>query len=126
MKRIRFFCFFLLLLAACKKDHGEAADAEAPVIKMTSPSANQAFTAGQNLVVNGRITDNTRIEEVHLELTNKTTGVLLTHEHFVPDSAGYTLARTFMLSPAATYKIKVEAEDTKGNSSEVEITVSAN
>lgn len=126
MKRICFCCFFLFVLAACKKDHGEAADTEAPVIKMTSPAPNQVFASGQSLVVNGRITDNTRIEEVHLELTNKTTGALITHEHFVPDSAGYTLARTFTLAPSATYKIKVEAEDTKGNSSEVEINVSAN
>lgn len=63
---------------------------------------------------------------MHLEITNKTSGAFITHEHFVPDSAGYSLARTFTIPLAAIYRIKVEADDTNGNTSQVEMDISAN
>ncbi len=125
MNRILFFSSFLIL-SACKKDHGEATDTEPPVIKMAAPTNNQSFAVGQTVSISGRITDDTKIGEVHLEITNKTSGAFITHEHFVPDSAGYSLARTFTIPSTAVYEIKVEADDTKGNTSQVQIAISAN
>jgi hypothetical protein len=116
----------LLLFVGCKKDVGPLADTELPTITITSPTANQVFTGGQTISINGVITDNTKLREIHLEITNTTTGAFLTHEHYAPDAAIYTLTKTFTAQASSTYKIKVEAEDPEGNKAETEITVTAN
>jgi hypothetical protein len=116
----------LLLFVGCKKDVGAPADTELPTITITSPMANQVFTGGQTISINGVITDNTKLREIHLEITNTTTGAFLTHEHYAPDAAIFTLTKTFTAQASSTYKIKVEAEDPEGNKAETEITVTAN
>ena len=127
MKRIfANLALFVLLLAGCKKDHGEPPDTTPPVIKMISPTGNQVFMASQVISIVADVSDESGIEEIHLEITNATTGAFLIHEHYVPDSSVYKLSSSFTAPSAAVYKIKVEADDVKGNSSETEVSVKVN
>lgn len=73
-----------------------------------------------------QITDDVKIEEVHLEIVNTTSNVLYTHEHFVPGPASYTLSRSFRFDVAAVYKIRIEADDSSGNIEETERTLTVN
>jgi hypothetical protein len=63
------------------------------------------------------------IKQVHLEIINTATGAFLAHEHFSPNAATYTLAKTFTAQTNASYKIKVEAEDGSRNSARAEVVV---
>lgn len=114
-----------LLFAACKKEKA-ATDTEAPVISLTTPTNNQPVTVAQALPITANVTDNEKISEMHLEIINNTTGAFITHEHYAPEAASYTLSRTFTPPSAATYRIKVEAEDAEGNQAQVTVLVSAN
>lgn len=97
-----------------------------PVISITSPTNNQVFSAGQTVNINATITDNEKLEEVHLEITNTTTGTFLTHEHYAPDAASYTLSRILTTQAATTYKIKVEAHDANENIAKTEVMIMVN
>ncbi|GAA4734074.1 DUF4625 domain-containing protein [Flavisolibacter ginsenosidimutans] len=127
MKRnLPVLALFIVLFSGCKKDHGEAPDTTPPVIMLISPSNNQGFALGQSISIVASISDQSKIEEIHLEIINATTGAFLIHEHYVPDSSIYKLASSYTAASAATYKIKVEADDAKGNSSETEVSVKVN
>lgn len=119
---------FLLLavVAGCQKNHRTEPDSEAPVIQVIAPTSNQSYTVGQAVTVSAHITDNERIEEVHLEIVNTTTNATYTHEHFAPASAGFDLLRVVNLPVAGTYKIRIEAENTLRNDGEVEIPIRVN
>jgi hypothetical protein len=116
----------LIMVLSCKRENVEAADTEMPVITMTSPTNNQVFSAGQTVNIAGTVSDNNKIEELHLEITNTTTGVFLTHEHYAPDAATYNLSRTFITQAATSYKIKIEAHDASDNVAKTEIMISSN
>ena len=123
---VLFALLFAVLFVGCTKDHGEAPDKEPPVITLISPNNNQAFALGQSIAISADVKDQSKIEEIHLEITNATTGAFLIHEHYAPDSSAYKLTSSFAAPSAATYKIRVEADDEKGNSSDTEVRVSVN
>lgn len=125
MKISSFFVVILFLLA-CKEDVDAPKDAEAPVIAITSPTANQVFSGGQTVAITGTITDNIKVKEVHLEIFNNANGVLLTHEHYVPGGTNYSLSRSLTIPAGASYKIKVEAEDESSNKAQAQLNISAN
>ena len=122
---------FLILLfiggfavfAACKKSSG---DSEKPAITVTSPQANQQFNAGQVISIIATITDNSELHEVSLEITNKATSAILIHNHYHVDVVTYNLNETYTAGAGITYKMKIEATDHSGNTSEMEFEVKGN
>ena len=112
------------LLAACQKNHSAEPDQQKPEIVVNTPSANQVFSTGQNFDIKATISDNSKIEEVHLEIINTSTNTTFTHEHYVPGGPDYNLVRTLALPNAGNYTIRIEAEDTNRNEAEVEIKIS--
>lgn len=115
--------FLLLLVTACRRDHGEAEDKEPPEVKITSPANGQTFGTGQSIILTADAADASQLEELHLEIINTTTGTFITHEHYVPNGTAYKLQSNFTPTAAAAYKIKVEADDAKGNNGEAEISI---
>ena len=123
---IRLLLFFnIALLAGCTKEKGEKDD-QPPVISISSPTNNQVFTGGQTIAINATASDNTKIEELHLNIINSTTNTFYTHEHYAPNAPTYTLSRTITVQGATTYKIIIEANDPTGNHGEQGIRISAN
>lgn len=124
MKRnILLLPLLLLLFAGCKREHGEAEDKEPPVVKITSPANGQTFSTGESIAITADVTDASQLEELHLEIINTTTGTFITHEHYVPNGMTYKLQSSFTPAAAAAYKIKVEADDAKGNDGKAEISI---
>ena len=116
----------ILFLFGCKKENAGEADTQMPLIMISSPSNNQVFVAGEQIVIHATITDNSMLGEIHLEITNTTTGAFITHEHYAPDGPSYVLNKTFSAQSSATYRIKVEAHDQKGNKAKSQINISTN
>lgn len=123
MKRFFILVFSVACLAACKKDGG---DSEKPVINVTSPAANQQFTAGQTVNVVATITDNDELHEVHLTVVNKTPSAEVVHFHNHVDVKSYSMNESFVVAAGVTYNIKVEADDHAGNHSEIQFDVKGN
>jgi hypothetical protein len=116
----------VVFLFSCKKENCIDGDSQMPVIKMTTPTNTQSFTAGQPIPISASITDNQKIREIHLEIINTTTGAFITHEHFSPGKAEFLLSKTFTAQATSAYKIKIEAEDMHANKARTEATITSN
>lgn len=116
---------YVLLFVGCKKEAGNDSDKTAPLIVFASPSNNQLFVGNEAVNIDASISDDSKITEIHLEILNKTTNVLYTHEHFVPDGNTYNLKSSFVIPPATAFEIKIEAVDKNGNNAEATVNVSA-
>lgn len=105
------FCAWL----SCSKRSGSAEDKQSPVIQFTVPANNQVFTAGQPVVITGTITDNDKIAEIHVHISNNNTAQLLVDIHRFPAAASYALNENFTPTAGITYKIQLIAVDKSGN-----------
>jgi hypothetical protein len=123
MKQFLILAFSIACLAACKKDKG---DSEKPMINVTSPNANQQFTAGQTVNIVATVTDNDELHEVHLFVTNKTTSAEIVHSANHVDVQSFNLNESFVAAAGTTYQIKIEADDHVGNHSEIQFDVKGN
>jgi hypothetical protein len=120
---------WLLILLGCvafgscsDKDND---DREAPVITLTSPSNNQVFSPGE-IKIQGTITDNAYIGQVHVEVYNNDTGAEIAHVHIHPATKMYALDYPIVLQPGIDYKIKVVADDPAANTSSKQVEISCN
>lgn len=123
MKKILLFTICVAYLTACKKDKG---DTQEPMIHVTSPAANQQFTAGQTVNVAATITDDDEINEVHLFVTNKSTGADVVHFANHVDVKSYDVHQSFTAGAGITYTVKFEATDHSGNHAQVEFEIKGN
>ena len=114
------------MLFGCTKEHAGEVDTQTPIILMSSPNESQVFAAGDLITISGTITDNNRVGEIHLEILNTKTGAFLTHEHYTAEGASFTLLKTFTAQANAVYRIKVEANDLKGNKAQAQVNISSN
>jgi hypothetical protein len=112
-----------LLIAICSACH--KSDTIAPVITLSSPTADQVYAAGQMVTVSANITDDTGIHMVHLIVTDNTGGHLIHfEEHF--DGKNYTLNQSFSTQAGKIYTIHIDAADHDDNVANKDLTVSAN
>src|SRR6266480_1072999 len=118
MKTKKFLIAFALIgFIDCSKN---GVDNEKPVINLTTPTANQQFTAGQTINITGTVSDNDEIHEVHVIVTNKTTSTEILHFHDHIDAKTYNIINQSLVAAAGiTYKIHVEADDHTGNTAVV-------
>lgn len=117
---------FLIFIFGCTKESGSDPDEIPPVVSITSPSANQVFEGSSKVSIEATISDNTKLGEIHLEILNKATNTLYTHEHFLPTESTYHLSSSFDIPSQTSFEITIEAQDGGGNHTEATVTVSAN
>jgi hypothetical protein len=114
-------CLLIVFAAiSCDKE-----DKEKPVINLTSPSANQQFTAGQVVNITATITDNNDLHEVHLFVDKKSGGSVI---HFMEhlDANTYNLSDSFTAEAGVTYQIVVQATDHADNLASTTLEVAGN
>ena len=125
MKQLLIFSLACILVSSCSKRSGEK-DYEAPVVTHTSPVNNQVYPTGQTINIQGTVTDNQSISQVHIEITDLNSGAEYLHVHIHPASKTYAYNQTFAVEPGINYKIKVIAEDPSANVSSKQVEVSCN
>lgn len=114
-----------MLLSGCSKNSTEK-DNELPAVTLSSPANNQVFNAGQTVSITGNISDNKKISEVHVHISNNSTGTLLIDIHRYPSTATYTLNETFQTQAGIQYKIQVIAKDNSANENRATVEISSN
>jgi hypothetical protein len=117
--------FLLLLFIACSKSNDEK-DNELPVVTISAPFNNQVFVAGSTVRITGSVSDNKIISEVHVHISNNTTGTLLTDIHRSPAASTYTLNESFQTQAGIQYKIQVIAKDNSANENRATVEISCN
>lgn len=117
---------FLIIGVSCSKNNDSPSDKQAPVVQLVSPVNNQVFNAGDIISINGTVTDNSRIAEIHVHISNNNTAQLLVDIHRYPDAATYTLNETFTAQAGIPYKIQVIATDKSANQKNETVLVTTN
>jgi hypothetical protein len=110
----------IAVLVSCKKSSG---DTTKPVIQLTSPMANQQFTAFSSVTISGTIADEGLINEVQVMVTNENTSAQVLNVQHTVGAKSYNVNEVFTVQAATTYKIHVEADDGAGNNTVVEMEV---
>jgi hypothetical protein len=125
---IRNIALLLVLFSglSCSKNSGKEKDYDAPVVQLTSPTDNQVFTAGQNILITGSVTDNKYIKEIHIEVTDLISAQEYLHVHIHPAAAAFNFSQAFLVEAGKQYKIRVIADDPSSNSSIKAIEISTN
>ncbi len=120
-----FICLLFLLLAACSKNNS-GKDSQPPIISFVSPANNQVFTGGQTVTINAALSDNKRVAEVHVHISNYITGALLVDVHRYPNAANYALNESFTVQSGIQYKIQLLVKDNSANENNASVMISAN
>ena len=110
MKR-SFIPYLLLILASCSKDPASQKDSDAPVITVNTPTNNQVYNSGQNIMITGQVTDNKFINQIHVVISNLGSGLEYLHVHIHPNSSSFTFSQSYTAQAGILYKIEVIADD---------------
>src|SRR5436853_2676376 len=116
--------YALVLMVACSKGNGK--DTDPPVIVITAPANNQAFTSGQSIMVSGNASDNKFTNQIHIVISNLATGVEYLHVHIHPNTSVFTFNQSYTPQAGITYKIDVIVDDASAKSSAKSIQISCN
>jgi hypothetical protein len=115
-----------ILFAGCSKNEGGSRDKQAPVVTLSSPTTGQQFSAGQTVQITGTVTDDAKIAELHVHISNMETGALLVDIHRYPSASAYTLAESFQVQAGIHYRIQVIAKDNSANEGRATVEISTN
>jgi hypothetical protein len=109
---------------ACSK--GSDKDNDAPVLTLNTPVNNQVYTSGQSIMISGQAADNKFINQIHVVITNLSTGTEYLHVHIHPNSSSFTFNQPYTPQAGIAYKIEVIADDASTNSTTKSVQVSCN
>ena len=126
MNKLFFIIPLIITGFSCSKNSNRETDRVLPVVTISAPLNNQVFTAGQTVNITGTLSDNQQLAEVHVHISNNTTGTLLVDIHRYPLSALYSLNESFTVQSGIEYKILVIAKDNAANENRATVLVSAN
>ena len=127
MKNIYILFYFGIVVTtvSCSKHNDEKI---APVITLTSPTANQSFAAAASVPITGTITDD-GLHELRITITNTaTSAVLYTKTISVHDLTSYSINENWVNNVAAITNatVKVEVEDHDGYTIEKKVQIILN
>jgi hypothetical protein len=120
------FWILLFFTTACSKKNATDKDYDAPVIVLNTPVDNQVYAASQNIAINGTVTDNKYIQQLHIVISNLTTGEEYLHVHIHPASPTFTFNQSFTPTHGVSYKVQVIADDPSANTFGKSVEVSCN
>ena len=117
----------VFVFLGCSKDEDNAEqDNELPVIVINSPDNNQVFNAGARVIITGSVTDNKKVQELHIHVSDIFTGALLIDIHRAPEASSYSLNESFQAEAGIDYKILVIAKDNSNNENRASVEISTN
>jgi hypothetical protein len=127
MKGVVVSIMIISFLSGCSKNSTGESDNIPPVITINSPAAGTVLSAGELIEINGTITDDKYIAEVHIHVTNNNTGMKLLDVHLYPGSNVTTFSNQSLTAASGiSYHIQIIAIDRAVNQSVSSIDISCN
>lgn len=111
MRILFLYAILLFLCLGCTKSNPADRDTEVPVITITSPLDNQSFVDGQTVTIAGSVTDNKVIAEIHILVSDLTTGQIYVHVHLYPNAGFSNYTQNFTVASGINYKVEIIALD---------------
>ena len=140
----RFFYFIVIvgvnvLMLSCSKVGGSADDDDPaaidenddvfPVVTVSKPTANQAYTSGDSIIVEGKVTDDKKMYKGKVQIKNDTLNLVIADSyyetHFL-QTINYRLAYKAEVTSPTDFSILVEFQDHGLNTSTAIIKVKVN
>ena len=142
MKKYVYFTAILILtsviMISCSKVGGEAEgsldaidldDNVFPVITVSKPTANQEYTSGDSIIVEGKVTDDKIVYKGKVQIKNDANNLVMAdsfyESHFL-QAINYRLAYKATVTAPTDYNILVEFRDHGDNVSTATIKVKVN
>jgi len=122
MRTLTLSILICVLLQGCQRKIG---DFNPPTITIISPEDESISSSGGTVIVRATITDDIRINEVHLDVMNVNLNQKVFSFSTSPKELTYQLDQSFVTEYRTRYEIAVEAEDLDGNVHRQKIYVSA-
>lgn len=113
MNKLLTILLLLIIGISCSKDK-DSNDVTAPTIQLTSPTNNATYMAGDIVLIQGSISDDTKVAEMHIHVYNNTTAQLLIDIHRYPNDSHFEINEFIVASSDTDYKIQVIAVDKSG------------
>lgn len=126
MKKGFIICFVILSSLSCNKNSNQPSDNIPPVIQIISPANNQVFLSGQTIQTTANVTDNVKVTELHIHISDKTNGNLLRDIHAYPDNKNGIIEDSFTAQAGMSYNIKIIAYDPEHNLATADVNVTVN
>jgi hypothetical protein len=132
MKRL--FCLGIIIFSACililscSKVGGPADDNNItaidetddvpPVIAVTKPVANQLYSSGDSIIVEGNVTDNKKMYKGKVQIKNDVNGFMVAENyyetHFLP-AINFRLAYKAVVTAPTDFSVLMDFQDHGGN-----------
>jgi len=100
-----------------------------PVITFSKPTANQVYTSGDSIMVEGKVTDDKKLYKGKVQIKNDTTNLVMADSfyetHFLP-AINFRLAYKATVTVPTDFSILVEFRDHGDNVSTATIKVKVN
>ena len=119
----------LIVLISCSRNNGNNGyikDTAAPAITIVTPANNQSFNSGQTIQITATASDNVKVTQLEIHVSDKSTGALLRDIHSYPGDKNGTVQDSFSAQAGAGYLIKIIAYDPSQNLGTLQIEVSVN
>lgn len=123
--------FLAIAFFNCTKDsngggNSNEKDTVKPQVHFVLPVNNQVVNQGEMIRVEANGTDNIKLTQLHIHITNQVTGSILRDVHSYPGGVSGTVKDSFYAQTGLIYKIQVLAYDPSQNMSVIETTVTVN
>jgi hypothetical protein len=119
---ISVFIFF----GACSKKTNIINDTSPPVVTIVSPLNHQHFNAGDIIQTTATASDNDKVVELHIHVSNASTGILLRDIHSYPGQSSGIVQDSFAAEAGISYTIKIICYDASRNLSTAQVDISVN
>jgi hypothetical protein len=127
----------VILISCTKVGAGEEENIDAidqnddvfPVITVSKPTANQVYTSGDSIIVEGKVTDDKKMYKGKVEIKNDANNFVMADSyyetHFL-QAINYRLAYKAVVTAPTDFSILVEFQDHGANTSTATIKVKVN
>jgi len=132
------FVLASLIMISCKKGGNEAAgsldaidlnDNVFPVITVSKPIANQVYTSGDSIIVEGKVTDDKKLYKGKVQIINDASSFVLAdnyYETYFLQVINFRLAYKAVVTVPTDLNILIEFQDHGTNTSTATIKVKVN
>jgi hypothetical protein len=132
------FILASLIMISCTKGGNEAAGSQDaidpndnvfPVITVSKPIANQVYTSGDSIIVEGKVTDDKKLYKGKVQIINDANSFVLAdnyYETYFLQVINFRLAYKAVVTVSTDLKILIEFQDRGANTSTATIKVKVN
>lgn len=130
LKELPILCLSIFWLS-CSKNNGAGGgssgrDTLDPLVTIVTPVDNQPVSAGNLIRIHANGSDNVKLSQLHIHVTNKIDGAILRDVHSYPGQTTGSVKDSFTAAAGMTYIIKIQAYDPSQNLGTAQVEVPVN